>query len=151
MPNRQLTDEELGNLFAPLLELVRARLSELSGGDEALRWALRRKLFKELTYDERSKPMQRRALKRKKILEQSGKCAVCSDALPERNSVLDRFEAMKGYTQENTRVICQAWTPRSRLSEATSSTRNQTVIWLGRRYARRDENLRLQGKYYRWR
>jgi hypothetical protein len=36
---------------------VRQRLADLSGDDENLLWALRRKLFKELTYDERGKPI----------------------------------------------------------------------------------------------
>ena len=108
MPNRQLTKDELRDLFAPLLTEVRARLIELSHGDKALLWALRRKLFKELTYDERSKPMQRRALKTRKILSQGGKCAECGEMLPQRYAVLDRLEAMDGYTDENTRLICQS-------------------------------------------
>lgn len=106
MPNRQLTKVELAELFAPLMNQVRLRLAELSQGDAALLWALRRKLFKELMYDERSKPMERRVLKKRKILEQAGKCAACRGELPSRNSVLDRLEAMKGYTPENTRVLC---------------------------------------------
>jgi hypothetical protein len=80
----------------------------LSNGDHALRFALRRKLFKELMYDERSKPMQRRALKRRMIAEQGGRCAICCEVLPERNAVLDRFEAMKGYVASNVRVLCPA-------------------------------------------
>ncbi|RYZ13049.1 MAG: hypothetical protein EOO70_08835, partial [Myxococcaceae bacterium] len=67
--NRQLSPTELANLFQPLLDDVRGRLRELAGDDDDLHFALRRKLFKELTYDERSKPMQRQALKRQKGLE----------------------------------------------------------------------------------
>ena len=63
MPNRQLISEELEKLFAPLLPEVRERIVILSGEDKDLQWALHRKLFKELTYDERGKPMQRRKLK----------------------------------------------------------------------------------------
>jgi hypothetical protein len=66
MTNRRLTKEELTELFAPLLSDVRGRLITLSGGDAELLWALRRKLSKELTYDERSKPVQRKMLKLKK-------------------------------------------------------------------------------------
>jgi hypothetical protein len=104
--NRRLTAEELANLFAPLLKDVRSKLLQLSGGDATLQFALRRKLFKELTYDERSKPMQRRALKRKKIIEQEGRCAICQTSLPAKGAVLDRFEAMPGYIPSNVRVLC---------------------------------------------
>ena len=107
MPNRQLSEEELENLFAPLITKVRERLVHLSGGDDDLLWALRRKLFKELMYDERGKPMQRRKLKDLKRAEQDNKCAVCGSSLPAKYAVLDRIEAMKGYTQENTRLLCQ--------------------------------------------
>lgn len=106
MPNRQLTDEERKDLFEPLIAEVRIRLKELCKDDDALHWALRRKLVKELGYDEKSKPALRNKLKRKKISEQNGLCAVCREELPEKNSVLDRFEAMDGYTEENTRLIC---------------------------------------------
>jgi ribosomal protein L44E len=107
LPNRQLSLEELEKLFAPLIAEVRKRVRDLSGGDEDLLWALRRKLFKELAYDERGKPMQRRKLKDLKRAEQDNKCAVCHASLPARYVVLDRIEAMKGYTAENTRLICQ--------------------------------------------
>src|SRR5207249_2365341 len=93
-------------VFRPILEEVRARLSGASGGDRQLLWALRRKLAKELTYDERGKPMHRVKLKALKRGEQSGRCALCGEPLPERNAVLDRTEAMLGYTPENTRLLC---------------------------------------------
>lgn len=79
----------------------------MSGKDEQLFWALRRKLAKELSYDERGKPTHRRQLKAFKRGEQGGKCAICGEILPERNAVLDRREAMLGYTPENTRLICK--------------------------------------------
>lgn len=107
MPNRQLTTEELQKLFAPLMADVRQRLEKLSGGDKDLLWALRRKLFKELTYDERGKPMQRKKLKDMKRAEQDNKCASCAKPLPWKYAVLDRIEAMGGYTPQNTRLICQ--------------------------------------------
>jgi ribosomal protein L44E len=106
MGNRQLTPSELEGLFAPLLSGVRERLQHLSGEDAELLWALRRKLAKELSYDERGKPMHRKLLKAQKRGEQHGRCARCSDELPEKNAVLDRVEAMKGYTPENTRLLC---------------------------------------------
>ena len=107
MPNRQLSSIELDTLFRPLLASVRGRLGELSAGDEALLWALRRKLAKELTYDERSRPGDRRALKAFKRGEQNGLCPICALPLPEKYVTLDRFEAMLGYTKENTRLVCQ--------------------------------------------
>lgn len=106
MPNRRLTEDELTLLARPLIEKVREELSTLAGNQSDLHWALRRKLYKELMYDERSKPMQRVALKRKKFSEQKGICIICEKPLPAKGSVLDRFEAMKGYTIENTRLIC---------------------------------------------
>lgn len=106
MPNRQLSPEELER-FAPLLADVRERLTRLSDGDTDLQWALRRKLFKELIYDERGKPMHRRKLKELKRTEQDNKCPLCSNSLPAKYAVLDRIQAMKGYTPENTRLLCQ--------------------------------------------
>ena len=106
MANRQLTQEELAEMFRPILEEVRARLRDASRGDDQLLWALRRKLAKELTYDERGKPMLRRQLKALKRGEQGGKCALCAEPLPEKNAVLDRVEAMLGYTPHNTRLLC---------------------------------------------
>jgi hypothetical protein len=55
-----------------LLDTVRARLLELAAGDADLLFAFRRKVYKELIYDERDKPMVRRRLKAAKRREQSG-------------------------------------------------------------------------------
>lgn len=108
MPTRKLTEEELGRV-RPLLEQVRESLKDLSNGDSELLFAYRRKLTKELLYDERSKPTQRKALKRRKLIDQQGKCAVCGDPLPPAalGAVLDRLNAMDGYTEANTRLICR--------------------------------------------
>lgn len=108
MPNRQLTSAELTDLFTPLIEEIRTKLTMLSDGDVELHWALRRKLTKTLSYDERNKPIYRRNLKKQKRNEQDGKCAVCECELPATYVVLDRFEAMAGYTVENTRLICRS-------------------------------------------
>lgn len=107
MPNRQLSTVELATLFSPLLAAVRDRLKELSAGDEALLWALRRKLAKELSYDERGKPMHRKALKAFKRGEQGNRCALCACELPEKYVILDRLTAMGGYTKDNTRLLCR--------------------------------------------
>ena len=105
MPNRQLTQQELQTANQLLTE-VRARLKEASKGDTALEWALRRKLSKELIYDERGKPMERRLLKQRLWGKQQGKCERCGNLLPEKDANLHRLEAMRGYTEENTRLWC---------------------------------------------
>ncbi len=107
MANRTLSPSEL-NVANALLTEIRGKIKTQAGGDESLEWALRRKLYKELGYDERSKPAQRVKLKNAKWKAQRGLCAGCSGPLPEKGSILDRLEAMKGYTAENTRVLCQS-------------------------------------------
>jgi UTP:GlnB (protein PII) uridylyltransferase len=106
MANRQLTTEELVHANELLVE-IRAKLHELSAGDCELLFAYRRKIYKELTYDERSKPMVRRKLKDLKWKQQSGLCALCGKSLPEKYTVLDRLNASDGYTEANTRLIHQ--------------------------------------------
>jgi len=106
MANRMLTTEELAHANA-LLDEIRARLQTLAKGDPALLFAYRRKVYKELTYEEREKPMVRRKVKAAKRVEQDGICERCKQPLPENYCVLDRYEAVKGYTKENTRLICQ--------------------------------------------
>ena len=104
MPNRNLTLEELSSANA-LLKDLRARFSEMSSGDPGLPFAYRRKIAKELGYDERGKPAHRKILKARKMGEQGGLCPICSQLLPEKYAVLDRVDAMGGYTPENTRLI----------------------------------------------
>lgn len=106
MSNRRLTDEELAHANS-VLALVRQRIAELSGEDADLRFAYNRKIAKELTYDERGKPMWRRKLKALKRRSQDGNCAQCGEVLPERNAVLDRLHAPHGYTEANTQLICE--------------------------------------------
>ncbi len=105
MPNRNLSPTELRDLFGPLFADVRTKLETASGGDAKLLFALRRKLGKELSYLERGKPMDRKILKAQKRVEQHGLCAICGLPLPEQGAVLDRTEAMAGYTIENTRLV----------------------------------------------
>lgn len=106
MANRQLTHQELERANG-LLDEIRERLEELAAGDQELLFAYRRKVYKELTYDERGKPMQRKKLKEQKRAEQNNLCAICGDSLPEKYVVLDRYRAGDGYTRENTRLIHQ--------------------------------------------
>ena len=104
MPNRTLSETELEHAWQ-LIEHVRQRIEELAGGDRELLFALRRKVYKELTYDERGKPAHRKRLKALKREEQNGLCPLCGDPLPEKYCVIDRFNAADGYTLENTRLI----------------------------------------------
>ena len=105
MPNPQLSPDQL-KVANGVLSDLRTRIEEICGDDEAHLFALRRKIAKELTYDERGKPMERKALKLRKREAQGGLCPVCGDGLPETHAVLDRVEAIGGYTDGNTRLIC---------------------------------------------
>lgn len=104
MPNRRLNNEQIEEANA-LLKEIREKIEVLGGNDRDLKFAYRRKVFKELMYDERSKPMIRRALKAKKMKEQNGLCPICNQELGKSYMVLDRFIAVDGYTAENTRLI----------------------------------------------
>lgn len=106
MANRILSADEL-QIARALLDETREKLRALSGEDKELLFAYRRKLSKELTYDERTKPIARRKLKDQKWKQQRGLCAVCNEPLPEKYNVLDRLNAFDGYTPENTRLIHQ--------------------------------------------
>jgi 5-methylcytosine-specific restriction endonuclease McrA len=108
VPTRKLTAEELEKARALVLQ-VRASLEGLSGGEAELLFAYRRKVAKELMYDERSSPSKRKSLKRRKLISQEGRCALCGEPLPPAGlgSVLDRINAMDGYTDANTRLLCR--------------------------------------------
>ncbi len=106
MPNRVLSPEELVRANE-LLAKMRTELEILAGGDKDLLFAYRRKVYKELTYDERSGPTARRKLKTLKRKEQNNLCPICGEQLPEKYAVLDRFRAVDGYVPENTRLIHQ--------------------------------------------
>ena len=106
--NRTLTKVELSKLFAPLFDDVLAALNQASNNDPELLFALRRKLSKELEYLERGKPMQRRAIKQRKLAEQKGLCAECSMPIADDEAELDRKRAIARYTMENTRLIHHA-------------------------------------------
>jgi hypothetical protein len=76
-----------------------------ANGDAGLLFVYRRKLAKELVYDERSKPSARKRLKAFKRSQQGRLCAKCERPLPERYAVLDRHKAALGYTVANTQPI----------------------------------------------
>ncbi|MGA2341230.1 MAG: hypothetical protein ABSF75_15150 [Terracidiphilus sp.] len=105
MPNRNLDPDELKYANALLAE-IRERLASLATGDSQLLFAYRRKVVKELGYDERGKPGFRAKLKGLKWGQQDGKCAECREAIPRRYSELDRKNAVDGYTVENTDLVC---------------------------------------------
>jgi hypothetical protein len=104
MPNRNLTADELKRANE-LLSEIRERLVSLSAGDPLLLFAYRRKVAKELGYDERDKPGARAKLKTLKWDQQHGRCAHCKEDLPLRYSELDRKNAADGYTLENTELV----------------------------------------------
>jgi UTP:GlnB (protein PII) uridylyltransferase len=104
MPNRTLTTGQLEKANN-LLRDIRARLHALSGEEPGLLFAYRRKIAKELVYDERGKPMKRKVLKLNKMIAQKGLCAECQKELPKRGAELDRINAIDGYTEENTRLV----------------------------------------------
>lgn len=68
-------------------------------------FAYRRKVVKELGYDERNKPGIRTKLKAQKWKQQDSKCAHCTEELPLKYSELDRKNAADGYTPENTELV----------------------------------------------
>jgi hypothetical protein len=99
MANRNLNPHELKQANALLAE-IREQLLILAAGDPNLLFAYRRKVVKELGYDERGKPGFRAKLKALKWGQQSGKCAECRETIPLRYSELDRKNAVDGYTPE---------------------------------------------------
>ena len=104
MPDRNLTAIELEQANKLLAE-IRGRLDALAGDDMRLLFAYRRKVAKELGYDERGRPADRNKIKRAKWQEQKGLCAECHEELPLRYSELDRRDAAEGYTMENTELV----------------------------------------------
>ena len=104
MANKNLSPDELKRANE-LLADIRERLTNLAGGDPLLLFAYRRKIAKELGYDERGKPGTRKQLKALKWGHQNGKCVQCGDELPLKYSELDRKNAADGYTIENTDLV----------------------------------------------
>jgi hypothetical protein len=104
MPNRNLDAEEMKKANS-LPSEIRTRIDELADGDALLLFAYRRKIYKELIYLERGKPMARRKVKIQKFDQQHGKCAHCSEDMTILYSELDRKNAADGYTLENTELV----------------------------------------------
>jgi hypothetical protein len=106
--NRQMTAEERDRLAKPILENTRKMIHGAASGDDNLRFAINRYVFARLQVDERGFSLKRKALKRSKRQDQKNLCPLCGGALPEKGAVLDRLNAMDGYTDANTRLICPA-------------------------------------------
>jgi hypothetical protein len=104
MANRNLDAEELKRAHL-LIDEIRKQIERLAGGDSGLQFAYRRKIYKELIYDERLKPIARRKIKIQKFDEQRGKCAHCHEDMSIQYSELDRRNAVDGYTIENTELV----------------------------------------------
>jgi len=104
MPNKNLNAEELVRANE-LLADIRSRLKELAGDDPLLLFAYRRKVMKELSYDERSKPANRKKLKMLKWALQDRKCAHCGEEMPLAYSELDRKVAADGYVEDNVELV----------------------------------------------
>ena len=102
--NRRLSEAEREEAKNILLE-VRERITQTARGEQSHIWALRRYIYIRLMHDERGKPGERKKLKFKKMVEQDAKCAERGGKLPEKGSELDRFDAMTGYTPQNTRLL----------------------------------------------
>jgi hypothetical protein len=84
----------------------RARLIDLAGDDPFLLFAYRRKIAKELVYDERGKPMFRKVLKACKMGEQEGSARSARNRSQRKTPYLIDLTRVTGYTLENTRLIC---------------------------------------------
>lgn len=105
-PNRTLNETEL-EAARTLLTDIRALIDTAAGTDEGLRFALNRKVYKELSYDERGKPNARASLKARMVKAQNGTCAQCAKPLPESDTVLDLLSVAGGYVDGNVRVLCR--------------------------------------------
>jgi len=120
MDNGRMNDGELAAAREILAE-VRQRIFGAASGDSRLAFALRRYVYKNLSYDERGTPAERTKLKLAKLMEQDGKCAYLDCPVSDRKITkedepeLDRFDPVEGYTSENTRLVHHSCHRRSQL------------------------------------
>ena len=101
-----LSDEDRAKAIG-ILARVRGEIDAVAGKDAELRFQVRRYVAKRLEFDERGTPTQRRKLKDLKWKFQRGLCYECGEPLPKRGAELHRLRAMDGYTEANTRLLCQ--------------------------------------------
>jgi hypothetical protein len=110
MANPRMSDDEL-TTARQILNEVRNGISETTKGDQKFGFALRRYVYKKLSYDERGSPAHRAKLKKLKLIEQKGQCAYHRCPVPGKKlskddePELDRRDAIKGYTSENTEIV----------------------------------------------
>ncbi len=105
MSNPQLNKIQISKA-KKLLEVIRKEIEKLANNDIKLVFAFRRKIYKELTYDERGTPMERKKLKDLLRKKQNGFCFECKNVLPKKGTVLDRIKAVKRYNEKNVNLIC---------------------------------------------
>lgn len=105
MANPQLNQTQLSKV-KKLLNKIRKEINKLANNNPELIFAFRRKIYKELSYDERSKPIKRRKLKEKMWKKQKGLCFECKKKLSKNGGILDRLKAIDGYIEKNVRLIC---------------------------------------------
>jgi len=107
MSNRLMNTHQLAAAREILAE-VRRRIADAADGDQQFTFTLRRYVFKNLSYDERGTPKQRTKLKLQKLVDQDGICGYEKCPTPhlkmtkEEEPELDRLDAIKSYTPENT-------------------------------------------------
>lgn len=99
-----LTDDVLRQV-REVLDRVRTDLNAIAQADPKTLHHVRRHLMKRLEFDERGTPAQRSKLKLTLMAKQQGKCPMCPEPLPPRDSELDRKDPVLGYTEENCRLI----------------------------------------------
>ncbi len=99
-----LTDEQLAAVRG-ILDRVRSELAALAGDEAKVLRHARRYLMKRLEFDERSRPSDRKDVKLTLMAKQQGKCAICGDPLPAKDSELDRHDPVLGYIEENCRLV----------------------------------------------
>jgi pyruvate-formate lyase-activating enzyme len=73
-----------------LLEHIREEIHRIAMGDEKLAVQIRRYVSKQLMYDERGTPVERREKKVRLYERQKGLCALCSQPLELKRSELHR-------------------------------------------------------------
>jgi hypothetical protein len=101
-----LSDEDRRKAIA-ILDQTRAQIEAAASEDPDLRFQLRRYILKRLEFDERGTPTQRRKLKDLKRKFQRGLCYECAEPLPARGAELHRLQAVEGYTEANTWLLCR--------------------------------------------
>ena len=99
-----------------LLDKLRADLKQISSDDDLL-FSMRRYIVKRLEFDERGTPTQRRKLKDLKRKFQHGLCYECAEPLPAKGAELHRLQAVEGYTEANTRLLCRACHQKAQATE----------------------------------